>query len=203
MAFSEPSTRKAFRSSFVQFPRIETDRLRMGELFEGDAEEYHAQLRSALDAPARSPWATSFEAGSVESARASLGFCQSAWKKKARLRFGLRLKDRPENGTGLIGCCELFDFENQYQAEIGYWLGAGHQGKGLMTEAVRAVVFHAFETMGLGRIHAKTSTRNAPSMAVLRNSGFVQEGVARKSDHRDGVWDDSALFAVLLEDLRH
>lgn len=70
-----------------------------------------------------------------------------------------------------------------------------------MTEAVCAVVDHAFGTMGLGRIHAKTSTKNAASIAVLRKCGFVQEGIARKSDRRDGVWDDSALLAVLAEDL--
>jgi len=197
MAFSEPSTRKAFRSSFVQFPTIETDRLILGELFEADAEEYHRQLRSALDAPNRSPWASGFEADSVENARASLGFCQSAWKKKARLRFGLKLKDGSKEAGKLIGCCELFDFENQYKAEIGYWLGASYQGKGLMTEAVRAIVDHAFGTMGLGRIYAKTSTQNPASIAVLLKSGFIQEGIARKSDRRDGTWDDSALFAIL------
>ena len=173
----------------------------MGELFEGDAEEYHGQLRSALDAPGRFPWATSFEADSVENARASLGYCQSAWRKKARLRFGLRLKDGAVRGSELVGCCDLFDFDHQYKAEIGYWLGAAYQGKGLMTESVRAIVSYAFGTMGLGRMHAKTSTRNAPSIAVLLKSGFVQEGVARKSDRRDGAWDDSALFAVLPEDL--
>jgi len=197
VAFCEAATRKAFRSSFVHFPTIETDRLTIGELFEGDAEEYHRQLRSALDAPDRFPWAASFEAESVDNARASLGFCQSAWRKKSRLRFGLRLKDSGE----LVGCCELFDFENQYKSEIGYWLGRTHHGRGLMTEAVRAIVGHAFGAMGLGRIHAKTSTRNAPSIAVLLKSGFVQEGIARKGDRRDGVWDDSALFAVLPEDL--
>lgn len=198
MAFSEATVRKAFRSSFTDFPTIETDRLALGEILEGDAEEYFRQQRSALDAPGRFPWALSFEGESVEKARLSLGFCQAAWRKKARLRFGLRLK--VGGARDLVGCCELFDFENQYQAEIGYWIGSAHQGRGLMTEAVRAVVGHAFGTMGMGRICAKTSTRNLASIAVLRNAGFAQEGVTRRSDHRDGIWDDSALFAILAEE---
>lgn len=100
----------------------------------------------------------------------------------------------------LIGFCALFGFEGQYKAEIGYWLGAEFQGQGFMGEAVETVVAHAFDSMRMGRIFAQTSTRNLASIAMLRKAGFVQEGVLRQSSLRDGMWDDTALMAVVSSD---
>jgi len=187
-----------FASSFKTFPVLKTERLVLSEIELGEAEDFHRLQRSALDQPERAPWEYGFETQSVESARSSLGFCQNAWKKKSRLRFGVRIAG--ENREELIGCCELFGIENQYKAEVGFWLGAAYQGRGYMSEALRTVVGHAFNSMEMGRLYAQTSPRNIASLHMLRKVGFIQEGVLRRHTRRGGVWDDSVVMAILAID---
>jgi len=100
----------------------------------------------------------------------------------------------------LIGCCELFGIENQYKAEVGFWLGAAYQGKGYMLEALCAVVGHAFGSMEMGRLYAQTSPRNAALLHMLRKAGFIQEGVLRRHTRRGGDWDDSVVMSILASD---
>ena len=187
----------AFKDAFQQFPVLETERLVLNQLGSEDAETYHHQQKSALDLAGRPPWGYGFETGSADKARDSFEYARKAWAKKARIKWGIRLKE----GGGLIGQCELFDFTNQSKAEIGYWLGAAYHGQGLMTECLHAVIGYGFGTMGLHRIYARTSVENAPSIAMLKKVGFVQEGILRQDDGRDGAWSDTALMAVLKSDI--
>jgi RimJ/RimL family protein N-acetyltransferase len=60
--------------------------------------------------------------------------------------------------------------------ELGYWLGPDHWGRGLMSEAVAAIVAHGFETLGVHRLHATTDPDNAASQRVLVKAGFRQIG---------------------------
>jgi RimJ/RimL family protein N-acetyltransferase len=70
-----------------------------------------------------------------------------------------------------------------------------------MTEAVRAVVAHAFSTMGMGRLYAYTSVENTRSLAMLQKVGFVTEGMMRRHTLRDGRWDDSVIMGIIRDDL--
>ena len=69
-----------------------------------------------------------------------------------------------------------------------------------MSEAVGAVVEHAFGSMGMGRLYAQTSPQNMASLRMLRKIGFVQEGILRQSTRRGGNWDDSVIMAILASD---
>jgi len=51
--------------------------------------------------------------------------------------------------AGVVGCHSI-DWQNR-STTLGYWLGEGFQGKGIMTEACRAMVNHAFRELGLNR----------------------------------------------------
>lgn len=188
----------AFNETFKQFPFLETPRLLLTELCEGDAEAYYFQLRSAWEMQGRPPWTYGYELESVENVRRTFGFSRNAWVKKQRIKWAIRLKSEENK---LIGQCELFDLQAQSKAELGYWLGADYHSQGIMTEALGAVVCYGFNIMGLHRIYAYTSTQNMPSRALLRKVGFVEEGILRQNDKRDGVWDDSVLTAILKSDL--
>lgn len=187
----------AFSDSFNVFPQLQTDRLLLNEIQPVDAEDFHREQRSILDLVDRPPFEFGFETQSIKNVIASIGFSQNAWKKKSKLRFAIRLRN---NSCKLIGCCEMFEIQSQYKAELGYWLGSSHQGQGLMSEAITAVVHHAFENMQMGRLFAQTSTRNLPSIAMLKKVGFRQEGVLRASTLRGGIWDDTALMAIVTGD---
>lgn len=85
-------------------------------------------------------------------------------------------------------------------AMLGYWLGLPFAGRGHMTAAVRAVLPHAFETLRLHRIEAAVQPSNTASVGVLRRTGFVEEGLARRYLKINGQWQDHLVFAILAED---
>jgi RimJ/RimL family protein N-acetyltransferase len=80
-------------------------------------------------------------------------------------------------------------------ANIGYWLGEPYWGRGIMSDAVRAVSSHALSQLGLARVEAMVYEWNPASMRVLEKCGFVREGVMRKSIFKDGQLIDSVMYA--------
>ena len=85
---------------------------------------------------------------------------------------------------------------------LGYWIGAPFARCGYMTDAMRAVLAFAFETLVLNRVEAACFPDNAASRALLARCGFTQEGRARKYLRINGVWQDHLTFAILRDDWR-
>jgi RimJ/RimL family protein N-acetyltransferase len=88
--------------------------------------------------------------------------------------------------------------------EIGYWIRASRAGEGLGTEATAAVARVGFEVAGASRIEIRVATDNAPSLAIPRKLGFVEEGTLRRFLHGpDGtpLQRDTVVFALLAEEL--
>jgi ribosomal-protein-alanine N-acetyltransferase len=85
---------------------------------------------------------------------------------------------------------------------IGYWIGEAHARQGYMTEAVQAVIRHAFLTMDLSRIEAACLPENRASRALLERSGFKYEGVAQAYLQINGRWRTHVLYALLRGDRR-
>jgi RimJ/RimL family protein N-acetyltransferase len=75
----------------------------------------------------------------------------------------------------LIGGCGVES--RQGGAEIGYWIGAPYWGRGYATEAVRAVIDHAFGTLGQDTLQAGARISNPASRRVLEKCGFQWTGV--------------------------
>jgi ribosomal-protein-alanine N-acetyltransferase len=85
---------------------------------------------------------------------------------------------------------------------LGYWMGEAYAGRGLMTDAVRAIIPYVFETLRLHRLEAACLPTNEPSKRLLRRVGFGEEGYARQYLRIDGAWRDHVLFAMLESDPR-
>ena len=83
---------------------------------------------------------------------------------------------------------------------MGYWIDAEHQGRGLMTEAVRATTWFAFRAAALHRVQAAVMPRNAGSQRVLEKVGYRREGVAARYLCIAGAWEDHVVFAVTREE---
>lgn len=113
------------------------------------------------------------------------------------LRLGIT-----QAATGqLLGTCTLFEIVAQCRrAELGYMLSPTAWGQGLMAEALRAFIGHAFNEMNLNRLEADTDPRNARSMALLQRLGFRQEGLFRERWIVDGEVSDAAMFGLLRRD---
>jgi ribosomal-protein-alanine N-acetyltransferase len=88
-----------------------------------------------------------------------------------------------------------------YQAEMGYDLRKEHWGKGIMSEAMRAVIDFGFEKMGLNRIEVYIMPRNRRSARMIRSLGFKREGLLRERYFDEfGNFADDVLFSMLRSD---
>ncbi|SNT75150.1 GNAT family N-acetyltransferase [Paracoccus seriniphilus] len=85
---------------------------------------------------------------------------------------------------------------------IGYWIGKPFARQGYMSEAIGALVHHAFTTLDLSRIEAACLPENAASRGVLERSGFKYEGVAQSYLQINGRWRNHVLYANLRSDRR-
>jgi [ribosomal protein S5]-alanine N-acetyltransferase len=85
-------------------------------------------------------------------------------------------------------------------ANLGYWMGAPHAGKGYMSAAVRALIPFSHGALGLKRIEAACIPENVASIRLLEKLGFVREGYARKYLCIAGKWQDHVLYARLSSD---
>jgi ribosomal-protein-serine acetyltransferase len=83
---------------------------------------------------------------------------------------------------------------------IGYWLGAGEEGRGTMTHAVRALVDHAFVEWRLNRVEIRVDVENRRSRAVAERLGFVDEGTLRQALRLADGYHDDAVYAMLARD---
>ena len=104
-----------------------------------------------------------------------------------------------DKATGsAIATCLLFQFEQKSaRAELGYVLARAHWGKGLMREALDAVLGHAFGPMGVRRLEAHVDPRNGPSRALAQRLGFTREGLLRERWVDKGEPTDIEVYGLL------
>lgn len=119
------------------------------------------------------------------------------WIRAARAlrpptNFAIEVEGSAAGGIGL----RLREDVHRHAAEIGFWLAEVHWGRGIATEAVRAVTDHAFRTFDLRRIDAHVFEWNPASMRVLEKSGYTCEGRMRRSVTKDGKTIDSVIYAI-------
>ena len=86
-------------------------------------------------------------------------------------------------------------------AEIGYCIGQSRWHKGIMTEALTAVMQFLFKEVGMNRIEAKHDINNPHSGGVMKKCGMKYEGTCRASDRNNQGICDIAQYAILREDL--
>jgi RimJ/RimL family protein N-acetyltransferase len=98
--------------------------------------------------------------------------------------------------AGSVGLVLGSDIERR-SAEIGYWLGRAHWGRGIVSAAVRAVTDYAFRELDLLRVFAVPFVRNPASVRVLEKAGYQREGTMRCSAIKDGVVLDQYLYAAV------
>ncbi|MBU8860252.1 GNAT family N-acetyltransferase [Micromonospora sp. WMMB482] len=70
------------------------------------------------------------------------------------------------------------------------------------TEAVRALLQWAFDTLDLNRVQAETDTRNVASARVLEKLGFVREGTLREDCVVNGEVSDSWVYGLIRREWR-
>jgi len=100
------------------------------------------------------------------------------------------------NEDVVIGAVSLLLEEGPGEAELGYWIGRPHWGRGYATEAAAALIAHGFDRLGLQTITAHHFLTNAASGRVIRKLGFREEGTAVVDLAIRGGRREIALYAI-------
>ena len=181
----------------TRFKTLETARSRLVLPEPADAPRiirYYDENRQHL-----APW---------ESIRADEFYTEAFWLSEIRQAtqefvngqsLRLFIVDKLNPGETIIGQCALRNIiRSAFQAcHLGYSLHHEAVGKGLMFEALSALIGYAFDDMGLHRIMANYIPTNERSGRLLRRLGFVVEGYARDYLFLAGKWQDHILTSLV------
>jgi len=170
------------------FPALETQRLVLRALAPGDEAGLHAIYAN----PNVIRFCEVARLESREQARALLRVFQAEFEKNNGVRWAIAEKGSDQ----LIGLCGLGWYRHNCSALLGYDLNQDYWNRGIMTEAVRAVVSYAFE-QGINRVTATTVKENPASVRVLQHVGFQEEGILRDWGHWRGKFVDLRCFSLL------
>jgi ribosomal-protein-serine acetyltransferase len=86
------------------------------------------------------------------------------------------------------------------RVEIGYWIAQKYQGRGIVTDASRVVIDHAFDEWKLNRVEIHCATGNAKSCAIPKRLGFQLEGLLREAQLLNGEYQDINVYGMLARD---
>lgn len=123
------------------------------------------------------------------------GFIQNAMNSKPESMFAICVEDKAVGGIGFT----LHSDIERISAEIGYWLGEPFWGRGIVTEALKAVTNYAIKNHGLKRVYAVPFESNNASFRVLEKAGYLLEGRMKRSAIKDGKVIDQLIYAYVVE----
>ena len=178
-----------------RFPVLTTDRLLLRETAQHDVEAVFAM---ESDPVAMRYWSKP-PMQSILEAWESVASAMSHFQSHTALRWSIT---RPADDR-MLGHLSLFNFSEQSgRADIGYGLAREHWGRGLMNEALTAVVDYAFGPLGLRRLEADVDPRNAASLRALERLGFAREGLLRERWQVGDEISDTVFFGLLAREWR-
>jgi ribosomal-protein-alanine N-acetyltransferase len=192
-ASSETANELQLSAVFADLPTLQTPRLILRRMTLDDAE--------AMFAYASDPQVTRNLAWETHRTLVdSLAFLQASleqYRKGEVAPWGIVLV---ETGT-LTGTIGYMDWDPRHaRAEVGYAIGRRYWGRGLMTEALRAVLHFGFRRMYLNRVQALCYPENRASARVMEKVGMRYEGTIGEWIFAKGVFHDVKQYAILRAD---
>ncbi len=163
------------------------------------AEAYNDLLIANRDRLARwEPWALAPPV--LAETRSFLEAGMRNWLAGAELPAAIAV--RTDDQWHLAGAISLHINRYSRSAEIGYWIDGGHEGRGLASRAVAAVLDHAFSSLDVDRVALHTDPANERSRALARRLGFVEEGLLRQGLAFPDERRDEAVYGLLASEWR-
>lgn len=103
----------------------------------------------------------------------------------------------------VVGSIGVFRCDNIHSrtAEMGYYIGEPHWGKGFGTSAVKQICKYVFENSDIIRIFAEPFAHNTASCRVLEKAGFQLEGILHSNAVKNGNIIDMKMYALIKDNL--
>ena len=115
-------------------------------------------------------------------------------KNNNGLQFGIWFKGEL---VGVIGQHKV-DWPNKFTT-IGYWLGAGNEGCGIMTQSCHKLIEYSFLEQKLNRAEIICATPNSKSRAIPERLGFELEGTHRQKEWLYDHFVDHAVYGMCID----
>ncbi|MEU4161089.1 GNAT family protein [Actinoplanes sp. NPDC026670] len=135
---------------------------------------------------------------SPEATLAGLESSGRDWLAGSRLPLAIGIA--ADDGYRLVGAMNLAIDGAAGNAEVGFWIDAAAEGRGVVRRALGAVLDHAFDELGLYRVEMRTLTTNDRSRRLAERLGFALEGVLRGGIRFPDGYRDVAVYALLAGD---
>ena len=177
-------------TSFDPFPTLKTERLLLRQLTIQDALQLYRlrtdeRVMQYLDRP---------KLQSIEEAERFILEDQKRMAAEDGINWVISLHDNPLL-IGLLGYWRMQ--KEHFRAEIGYTLLPKFHRRGIMQEAITAILDYAFEVMNLHSIEANVNPKNEASIRLLERNDFVREAYFRENYFYDGQFLDSAIYSLV------
>lgn len=168
---------------FLPFPVIETERLILRNLDEGDIDDVFA-IRGHKETMQYIPRPI---AQTREDAKNVLDTILGFTERNEKINWAITEKG-VNRLIGIIGYVNIK--HDSLRAEVGYVLHHGFLRRGYTLEALKAVLDYGFTVMNLHSIEAIIRTENHPSARLVEKAGFVKEACFREYIfHNEKFWD--------------
>lgn len=159
------------REHLSSFPILQTNRLLLRRLVQDDAGEIF-MLRSDEDV---NRYLGRKRAENIADAKAFIEKIDGIVNSSDGFFWAVT----PRDESSLAGTICFWNIDREKnKAELGYELLPAYQGKGIMTEAIAAVLRFGFDQLGFTSIEAWTHPGNLRSSALLEKAGFKRDHAA-------------------------
>jgi RimJ/RimL family protein N-acetyltransferase len=110
-------------------------------------------------------------------------------------------REAEEEPFGVISLMNIS--EDNASADLSVIVGdEKYRDKGLGTEAIRIILWHAFEELGLDRVGLSVFEFNEPAISAYEKLGFKRESRLRNAVRRDGGSHDAIFMRILASEWR-
>lgn len=133
-----------------------------------------------------------------DNTRARLERNAHSWLAGTQVPVAIAVRD--DSHWRLVGGALLRLYSDGRSAEIGYWIDADFEGKGLVTRTATALLDHAFSALSLHRVTLGTDATNLRSRALAHRLGFTQQGLSRQAATGPRGHHDEAIYSILAEE---
>lgn len=181
---------------YALFPHIVTDKVILRKIVETDIEGLFEIYNNEN--------VFTYIPGDIKKNKATvqnmIGHFERDFNKRKVIFLGICLTEAPNE---IVGVAEMFEYDAKVNMiSIGYRLSERYWGKGIATQAVRAMVDYLFNTIGINRIQAFVMPANEKSQKVLQKNKFVKEGIMRQSQYWKGIGVvDLVVYSFLHSDM--
>ena len=184
-----------YQNIFSHLPTLETERLILRPMRMRDAADLYSYAQDR-EVSRHVLWdAHRSLAQSREFLRAAI----RQYRRGQPSSFAITLRD----GGRMIGTIGFMWINPDHRSgEVGYSLSRDYWNRGIMTEALRAVIDFGFNKLDLHRIEAQYETDNPASGRVMAHVGMQYEGTLRGRLMNKGRYVDVRLCAILRDDPR-